>query len=222
MTTKDTSTMSINIIAIRDVIRRDLGLPFTPYLMNREQLGVPLRNAIASRFNAPSFNTFVVDFTGIAEMSVSVADEIGPKLLEDFLLARENRPDIYLAYSGLSREIVREFETLNWQSDREPDRSLSIVAFRGHGQEGFHDHIFVGKEIPSSLTQVLDLVYQLGEANSQVLETHGVKAASRKLNELVRQYPWLFRKDQKSLDSGPKAWAYFYTTVVPVVICEKG
>ncbi len=222
MTTIDNSATTIDVITIQDVIRNDLGHRFTPYLMNREKLGVPLRSTISSRFRSPSFDTFVVDFTGIEEMSVSVADEIGPKLVEDFLLIREVRPDIFLAYSGLSLEIIREFETLNWQSDREPDKSLSIVAFRGHGQKGFHGHIFVGKEIPSSLTQVLDLVYKLGEANSQILEAHGVKAASRKLNELVRQYPWLFRKDQKSLDSGSKAWAYFYTTVVPVAICEKG
>ncbi len=222
MTRIDNSVTTIDIIAIQDVIRNDLRRSFTPYLMNREKLGAPLRSAIALHFQTLSFNTFVIDFTGIEEMSVSVADEIGPKLVEDFLLAREGRPEIYLAYSGLSQEIAREFETLSWQSDREPDKSLSVVAFRGHGQNGFHNHLFVGKEIPTSLTQVLDLIYQLGEVNSQILETNGVKAASRKLNELARQYPWLFRKDQKSLDSGPKAWAYFYTTVVPVAISEKG
>ena len=56
------------------------------YLMNRNRLGIPLRERLENRLKEMAKNqVLAIDLDGIQEMTTSVAEEIGPKLFEYFL-----------------------------------------------------------------------------------------------------------------------------------------
>ena len=151
-------------------------------------------------------------------MTTSIAEEIGPRLFQDFLFHRAQR-NVYFAYCNLSEEIARGFDGAfrSWQSRMDVSGNLIAVAF-GKCQHGrFSQHRFLGGTIPDALKEALDLIYTWGKTNSSELEAHGVKAASRKLNQLFGEYPWLLQRFQESLEVGPRAWAYFYSPIVPVL-----
>jgi hypothetical protein len=195
------------------------------YLMNRNRLGIPLRERLEKHLKAvKKEKVLAIDLDGIQEMTTSVAEEIGPKLFERFLAHRSKDKEIYLIYCNVSEEIANGFEGVfkSWQSRLDPSSKLTVVVF-GECKDGrFAEHRFLGEEIPDALQEILDLVYNLGQMSSSDLEVHGIKAASRKLNELFKQYPWLLRKLQKSLDTGPRAWAYFYSPIVSTLDDQEG
>jgi hypothetical protein len=194
------------------------------YLMSRDRLGAPLRKHFVCQLTEMrEGETLVADFLGIEEMTTSIAEEIGPKLFQQFLSYRAQR-NVYFAYCNLSEEIARGFDGAfrSWQSRiASPDR-LIVVAFGKYQNGRFSQHRFLGETIPDALKEALDLIYRLGKTNSSELEAHGVKAASRKLNQLFGEYPWLLQRFQESLDVGLRAWAYFYSPIVPVLGIQEG
>jgi hypothetical protein len=188
-------------------------------LMSRDRLGVPLREHIMRELTRMrGGETLVADFSGIEEMTTSIAEEIGPKLFQEFLSYRA-QGDVYFAYCNLSEEIARGFHHAlrSWQPRVNSSDRVSVVAFGTYQNGRFSQHRFLGETIPDALREALDLIYRLGKANSSQLEARGVKAASRKLNQLFSEYPWLLQRFQESLDVGPRAWAYFYSPIVPVL-----
>lgn len=210
-------------VRITDLLREE-GIPFTPgYLMNRERLGIPLRHAIRGCLVSMDAKTLALDFTDIEEISISVAEEIGPKLFEDFLEYRNQNKEAYLVYCNLTQEIAEGLGRHFLHRDSRLDTSVqfTMVAFQQCVNDQFTEHFFLGEAIPGALAEVLNLIYTLGEATSQSLEERGIKAASRKLNELVKQYPWLIWRNQQSVDTSARAWAYCYSPVVPIAIAAK-
>lgn len=211
---------SIAIVLI-DELARQLVKNYVPgYLMNRERLGIPLHKQLAYVLLSMEEDTLAVDFSGIEEMTTSVAEEIGPRLVEEFLRQRDGGRDVYLVYCNVSEDIARGLHgsMMDWLT-RHPhySRRFTTVAFHNRHDSQFVGHRFMGGEIPGALSEVLNVIYQLGEASSSRLQDHGIKAASRKLNALVNQYPWLVRKAQVALDADPRSWAYVYSPVVPTV-----
>jgi hypothetical protein len=188
--------------------------------MNRDRLGIPLRNHLRNQMTTMSSGeTLIIDFGDIKEMTTSVAEEVGPRLFQEFLAYRmQAKKDVYIAYCNASQEIANGLEGAfrAWQPHSDSPKKLTIVAFKRCQHDRFVEHRFLGEVIPEALNEALDLVYRSQQINSLDLEARGIKAASRKLNELFRQYPWLLRRFQKSLDAGPRAWAYFYSPIVPV------
>ena len=210
----------IRLVSVDEISAQLLDEYVHGYLMNRDRLGVPLRKQLVNHLYAVTEGeTLVVDCRGIEEMTTSVAEEIGPRLFEEFLAHRDQGNDVYLAYCNVSGEIASGLEGAfrTWQPSLDPPRRMTIVVFGSCRDNRFTQHQFLGEVLPDALRDTLDLVYRLGQTNSSDLKTRGIKAASRKLNELSRQYPWLLRKVQRSLDAGPRAWAYFYSPVVPVL-----
>ena len=200
-----------NLVVIVAVLE-ELGINLeTGYLINREKLGIPLREALAKKLYAMKEDTLVINMVGIEEMTTSVADEIGPLLFEDFIKHRK-RKDVFLTYCNVTDEIAKGLHN----SFAGP-KSGSIVVFSNYQDGIFSNHQFLGQEIPTALRDILEVIYNFGVVNSSDLEEQGIKAASRKLNELAKYYPWLFCKVQKSLDTGSRAWAYFYSPIVPAV-----
>jgi hypothetical protein len=129
---------------------------------------------------------------------------------------------VYMAYCNVSGEIARGLEGAfrSWQSPHSRLRLTALVFYEC--QNGwFEKPDFLGDGIAGALKEILDLIYSLGQSSSTELEECGIKAASRKLNELFRQYPWLLRRTQKSLDTSPRAWAYFYSPIVPIGGAEE-
>jgi hypothetical protein len=210
----------IRLVSVDEISAELLDEYVNGYLMNRDRLGIPLRQQLVNHLCAMTEGeTLVIDCRGIEEMTTSVAEEIGPRLFEEFLAHRDQGKDVYLVYCNVSSEIASGFEGAFriWQPRLDPPRRMTIVVFGSCQDNQFTQHQFLGEVVPDALRDTLDLIYRLGQTNSSELKTHGIKAASRKLNELSSQYPWLLRKVQRSLDAGPRAWAYFYSPIVPVL-----
>lgn len=208
-----------NLVIVPTVLE-ELGIKFAPgYLMNREKLGIPLRKALVKQLYAMQEDTLVVNMAGIEEMTTSVAEEIGPLLFQELIKYRQQDRKVFLTYCNVAEEIARGLDGTfkNWGSALETSEKLNAVVFSTFQDGKFANHQFLGQEIPAALRDILDAIYTLGVVNSSDLEEQGIKAASRKLNELAKYYPWLFCKVQKSLDTSSRAWAYFYAPIVPVV-----
>ena len=207
-----------NLVVIIAVLE-ELGINLeTGYLMNREKLGIPLRKALAKKLYAMKEDTLVINMAGIEEMTTSVAEEIGPLLFQELIKCRQQDRKVFLTYCNVAEEIARGLDGTfkNWGSELETSDKLNVVVFSTFQDGKFANHQFLGQEIPTALKDILDAIYTFGVVNSTDLEEQGIKAASRKLNELAKYYPWLFCKVQKSLDTGSRAWAYFYAPIVPV------
>jgi hypothetical protein len=207
-----------NLVAIPTILE-ELFIEFAPgYLMNGEKLGIPLRKALVKQLYTMQEDTLAINMSSIEEITSSVAEEIGPKLFQELIRCREKHREVYLTYFNVTEGITRGLDGTfrNWGAAPESPEKLNIVVFSTFQNGVFSGHQFLGQEIPAALKDVLDVIYSFGVVNSSDLEEKGIKAASRKLNELARYYPWLFRKIQKSLDTSSRAWAYFYSPIVPV------
>lgn len=218
MNLSNTFYPTFNLVAIPTILEK-LSINFDPrYLMNRERLGIPLRKALVEQLYTMKVDTLAINMSGIEEMTTSVAEEIGPKLFQELIRYREQYREVYLTYCNVTEEIARGLDGTfkHWGTDPESPGKLNIVVFSTFQDDVFSDHQFLGQEIPDALRNILDVIYNLGVVNSSGLEEQGVKAASRKLNELARYYPWLFHKFQRSLNEGSRAWAYFYSPIVPI------
>ena len=218
MSLSNTDYPKFNLVAIPTVLE-ELGIEFAPgYLMNREKLGIPLRKALVEHLNTMQKDTLVINMAGIEEMTTSVAEEIGPLLFQELIKCRQQHKEVFLTYCNVAEEIARGLDGTfkNWGSELEISEKLNIMVFSTFQDDIFANHQFLGQEIPTALRDILDVIYTFGVVNSSDLEEQGIKAASRKLNELAKYYPWLFCKVQKSLDTSSRAWAYFYAPIVPV------
>lgn len=218
MSLSNTLYPTFNLVAIPTILE-ELSIEIAPgYLMNRETLGIPVRNVLIDQLYTMREDTLAINMDGIKEMTTSVAEEIGPILFQELIKYREQHREVFLTYCNVAEEIARGLDGTfkNWGADLGTPEKLNVVVFSTFQNNVFSNHQFLGQEIPTALKDILDVIYDLGVVNSSDLEEQGIKAASRKLNELARYYPWLFRKIQKSLNMGSRAWAYFYSPIVPV------
>jgi hypothetical protein len=130
-----------------------------------------------------------------------------------------NYENVCLTYCNVNDEIARGldgvFRTI--KGDEQISTKQTIVVFSMFEDNKFSGHQFLGQEIPTALREILDVIYEFNIVNSSTLEEQGIKAASKKLSDLAKFYPWLFRKIQKPLDVDSRAWAYFYSPIVPVI-----
>lgn len=214
----------VNLTGVDEAAKQILQHSYVPgYLMSGDRLGTPLREHFMHKLTETREDqTLVADFSGIEEMTTSIAEEIGPQLFQEFLSFRTQR-NVYFAYCNLSEEMVKGFDGAfrSWQSRKNLSDKLIVVTFGEHKNGCFSYPRFLGGTIPDALKEALDLIYALGKINSSELENRGVKAASRKLNQLFGEYPWLLQRYQESLDVGPRAWAYFYSPIVPVLVSQE-
>lgn len=218
MSLSNTFYPTFNLVAIPTILE-ELSIKIAPgYLMNRETLGIPLRKALVEQLYTMQEDTLVINMDGIEEMTTSVAEEIGPLLFQALIKCRRQHREVFLTYCNVAEEIARGLDGTfkNWGADSELSKKLNIVVFSTFQDGIFSNHQFLGQEIPAALRDILDVIYDIGVVNSSDLEGYGIKAASRKLNELAKYYPCLFHKSQKSLNTGSRAWAYFYSPIVPV------
>jgi len=202
---------------VKDILK-ELKIESTEYLMSRERLGIPLKEKFVEKLKLMTEETLVIDMDGIIETTTSVAEEIGPRLFEEFLSFNTKSRTIYLTYCNLSGEVRKGLDGIymNYADRNRTQQPYSIVVFDKYENGEFIGPNFIGETIPEALQDILNIIYTLGKAGSGELELNGIKAASRKLNQLSNEYPWLIHKTQESLASGPRAWAYFYTSIVPI------
>ncbi|MBC7876108.1 MAG: hypothetical protein H7Y59_02970 [Anaerolineales bacterium] len=211
----------IEFVSVIEVLEK-LPIKFSlGYLMNREKLGIPLRKALVEHLYAIDNSTLVINMAGVEEMTTSVAEEIGPILFQELIKRRLDR-DVYLTYCNVSEEIATGLDGIFKlpKFENQINTRQNIVVFSTLQNEVFSGHQFLGQEIPTALKEILDVIYKFNVVSSSDLEEHGIKAASRKLTDLVKYYPWLFRKIQRALDIDSRAWAYFYSPIVPVLNSE--
>jgi hypothetical protein len=175
------------------------------YLMNREAVGVPIRRALAEVFiSLPNFTVLAVDFAGVMEMTGSVAEEIGPGLFRIVEEERSVNPEKYLIYDRLAPDILRELDA--WFAKH--SRCVPAIPDQ-HACEQF----VIGALPPKNLLNVLEYCYQHGSATSEALEL-AVPAASKKLTDLYKQYPWLVHR-QKVSGEAPRSWHHVFTSLAP-------
>lgn len=218
MTYLDKHTAPVCVASVQEILRGEGSVELVEgYLMNRRTVGTPLRIGLMRKLNElAQSSTLAVDLTGIIEMTTSVAEEIGPMLFRELVAYRDKGNEIFMTYSNASPEIANGLDAAfsSWPISSDIDRRFTVVVFGRAGNGHFSDYQFVGKEVPEALRTILDLIYARGHALSSDIEQSGIKAASRKLNELYKQYPWLIRRVQRSVDTGSRAWAYFYYPIV--------
>ncbi len=189
------------------------------YLMNRKTLGIPLRNELTKQLSSLENDTLVINMDGVKEMTTSVAEEIGPLLFHKLIRHRENYEDVCLTYCNVSDEIARGLDGIfkTTKGNEQIGVKQTIVVFSMFQDDKFSGHQFLGQEIPTALQDILDVIYKFNIVSSSTLEEQGIKAASKKLSDLTKYYPWLFRKTQRQLDGDARSWAYFYSPIVPVI-----
>lgn len=212
----NTSNHITNLVSVTEVLE---AIPINianGYLMNRKTLGIPLRDALIQRLYSMDEGTLVINLDGIKEMTTSVAEEIGPILFREFMNYHENHQDIYLTYCNVADEMVRGLDGTFKNSAVDSNVRQNVIIFSSLNNGFFSGYQLLGQEMPTALRDILDAIYKCNEVSSSDLEKQGIKAASRKLTELTNLYPWLFRKFQKSLSKDSRAWAYFYSPIVPL------
>src|SRR5688572_6100589 len=107
MSLSNTSYPTFSIVAIPTVLKQ-LSINVDPrYLMNGEKLGVPLRKALVERLYRMHEDTLVINMDGIEEITSSVAEEIGPKLFQEFIKYREQNREVFLTYCNITGEIAK-------------------------------------------------------------------------------------------------------------------
>jgi hypothetical protein len=185
------------------------------YLMNRDRLGIPLRNALLAPLEKMQSGVLLVDLTDVHEMSHSVAEEIGPIFLQSFLEKRLNKPELFTAYINMQPEVIRGLRyAFEGYLDRlRSDEKLVAIGFQDTSQ-----NFEILGYLPEALSALVDAIYKNGDAGmtSMDLEARGIKAASRKLNELGTQYSWLvaMAKIQRPAGADARTWAYQYSPIV--------
>jgi hypothetical protein len=215
----DVQDQKFKLVSVMEILE-NLSANFSSgYLMNRETLGIPLRKELIKNLHSLEDDTLVVNMAGVKEMTTSVAEEIGPLLFQELINYRANHENVCLTYCNVSEEITRGldgiFKTIKFEE--QINTRQNVVVFSVFQNDAFSGHQFLGQEIPAALREILDVIYKFNVISSSNLEEQGIKAASRKLTDLAKYYPWLFRKIQKTLDVDSRAWAYFYSPIVPVI-----
>lgn len=215
----DTQYQGFKLVSALEILEKMSPNFSSGYLMNRETLGIPLRKELTKQLLSLENNTLAINMAGIKEMTTSVAEEIGPLLFQELIKHRANYENVYLTYCNVGDEIARGldgvFRTI--KSNEQISIKQTIVVFSVFQDNKFSGHQFLGQEVPTALKEILDVVYKFNIVNSSTLEEQGIKAASKKLSDLTKYYPWLFRKIQRPLDVDSRAWAYFYSPIVPVI-----
>lgn len=211
-------TQRIKLVTVTELLEKIKVNYSLGYLMNREKLGIPLRKALVEQLKSLENCTLVVNLAGIEETTTSVAEEIGPILFQEFINLRLENEKIWLTYCNVSEDIARGLDGVfkNLPLESQKNYRQNIVVFSSLQNGVFSGHQFLGQEIPTALKEILDVVYKFNVVSSSDLEEQGIKAASRKLTDLAKYYPWLFRKFQRALDMDSRAWAYFYSPIVQV------
>ena len=208
-------------VKIQEIIKDELNIhDNVNSLMNRNRLGIPIRNTLRTRLfkeKVPD-TVLVIDFTGIEESTSSVAEEIGPLFFRAFLQHRERIGSFYLAYGNLKAPLVEALDgaflhLIKKENTNDPLTCVGLLTFQN---EFFAGHYFFGRKLPDAIKEVLDMVYEYGSMTSTEMEERGVKAASRKLNEICSQYPWLIRRHQQRIKGTEKGWTFVYSPVVPL------
>ena len=123
MTVQDEPIPEVKLVSVGQISAQLLGEKYVSgYLMNQDRLGIPLRRRFEHHLTEMKKGTLAVDFSGIEEMTTSVAQEIGPNLFEEFLAHRMQNRDVFLAYCSVSDEIAAGLEGafLSWQSHSVP------------------------------------------------------------------------------------------------------
>lgn len=176
-------------------------------LMNRNRVGIPLRTHLENIIteNLHGKVVIVLDFAGIVDLSGSVAEEIGPKLFTAFQAHRVLEKDKYLVYDNLETEVGRELDAWFTKYD------LPTIGFTAGQMKEFK---LLGKPLPDALREVLLECYQNGPISSDDLRGR-FKAASKKLNEIVKSYPWLLWRYRVNSGDNPRTWAYLYYPILP-------
>ena len=198
-----------SVMNVREVAN-DLDIQAGAYLMSRKRLGIPLRESLVCRLEKMSEGVLVVDFENVEEVSISVAEELGPLLYAQFLAFHAERQELFLVYSNLTSDLLSGWQRI-FQG---PEKKMVACVFESFNGESFAGHHFVGDGLPDALRELLNCIYTLGEAHSTKLEERGIVAASRKLNALTNNFSWLVRRTQVALDE--RAWTYIYTPIVPI------
>lgn len=215
---------NFDCITIESLIKSlELKVSDIRYLMSRERVGVPLRKRMFEKLVNSQSEALAFDFSKIEEISTSVAEELGPLFFQQYIDTWQKDLQLYYVYVNLSVEVAQGLQQSfqNWRTDAPTSYPKNFVTFKKMQTGIFCEHHFIGEPIPDSLLTILNAIYDLGEANSQTLENIGIKAASRKLNELYKQYPWMVRKVQVTTAGDPRSWAYSYSTIVPVKEIER-
>lgn len=176
-------------------------------LMNRNRVGIPLRTHLENIIIESLHGRVVIvlDLAGIVDLSGSVAEEIGPKLFTTFQAHRVLEKDKYLVYDNLETEVGRELDAWFTKYD------LSVIGFTAEKVKRFK---LLGKPLSDALKEVLLECYQAGPISSGDLRGR-FKAASKKLNEIVKSYPWLLWRYRVNSGDNPRTWAYLYYPILP-------
>ena len=218
------SSHIVKVVRVRDIVRDHLGLGERDYLMNRQGLGIPLRNFFYTwiKENRDPEATLILDFADILESSSSVADELGPILFQEFLFYRETVQNtlgnLYFAYGNLSLELAEALERnfSGWSLSHNLDFPIVGIGLLTLWNGTFQGHRFLGApQLPSSLIEILDLIYQHNGLTSNELKKLEVKAPSRKLNDIINRCPWLVRQTRIRLEEIEKGWTYVYSPILP-------
>jgi hypothetical protein len=222
MLTEKQTVHRFELARVITILRDELGMQdVSGHLMSRDRLGIPLHQNLLNRLRGVKNDvTLVIDLEGVPEMTLSVADELGPLLFEDFLQHRQNRRNVYLAYCNLSNEIISGFSRVFRPEMPKPKERvrLATVVFEQFDGVEFSGARFIGEPIPDALRSVLEIVYSNGEVTSADLEQLGIPAPSRKLNELYRQYEWLLRQERRTIGN---VWQNAYMPIVPMAVSPE-
>jgi hypothetical protein len=177
-------------------------------LMNRNRVGIPLRTRLEKIITESLHGRVVIvlDFGGVEDLSGSVAEEIGPKLFTTFQAHRALEKDKYLIYDNLENEVRRELDAWFTKYD------LPTIGFTTGKMKEFK---LLGKQLPDALKELLLECYQNGPISSDDLNGR-FKAASKKLNEIVKSYPWLLWRYRVNSGNNPHTWAYLYHPILPI------
>lgn len=211
------------LISTMDILKQ-ISTDFSSgYLMNRQTLGIPLREELVRQLRSLDKETLVVNMAGVREMTTSVAEEIGPLLFQELITFRSKHDHVYLTYCNMNDEVIKGMDGIFKAAKGFERFSIkpTMVAFSSFENGLFSGHKFIGLEIPTALKEILDVMYRFNVVTSSTLEEQGIKAASKKLTDLAKYYPWLFRKNQRPLDVDSRAWAYFYSPILPVLESEE-
>jgi len=190
------------------------------YLMGRDIVGVPMRRYIEdASLDLSTPNTCVLDFTGVKDISASVAEELGPMLLTTFSARSYPDAERYLVYANLSRDARLGLDD---EFRRTGQAALAIIASDGHErarqpQPGVPPWIdLLGPPMPRPLQDIVTQCYRQGRITSgDVAEGTSLGAASKKLTDLYERYPGVFHRVKVYGESGARSWQYVYYPVVP-------
>jgi hypothetical protein len=212
------------IFEIIKTLTNDLNITIQQgFLMSRDRLGIPLREYFINWLQNKKAEVYLLDFQNVDEMTTSVAEELGPRLVESYLsifnkFRTENNTTIFLTYCNLSPEVRHGLDTAmkTWPSKTNSGKKIVALGCNQNINNHSTDFFILG-ELPDALRETLFQIYQLEEVKSTDLDKLGIKASSRKLSELMETYPWLVRQEKQRLSGTSKAWSYVYKPIVTLV-----